>query len=122
MNRHRVILVLGLVVVVALAVGGMMWARQQAMRTYGSAAAQEEWDAWRKVAIDQAEGNGPVIRKVPRSAEPPALVLMRDHFGSCLGAALLAAVGLYGTFAVLLRGAFQTRIDPGAPDQPVRKQ
>lgn len=121
MNRHRVMLVLGLVLVVATVVGGMIWARQQAIRTYGSTAAQEEWDEWRQVAIDQAQGKGPVMRKAPKSAEPPALVLMRDHFGSCLGAALFAAVGLYGTFAVMLRGAFQTRIDPDGPDELGKK-
>jgi hypothetical protein len=52
-----------------------------------------------------AQGAGPVKRRVPGSLEPPALVLMRDHFAVCLGFALLLSTVLFGTFMFFVRGA-----------------
>ncbi|MFO0868804.1 MAG: hypothetical protein U0935_25340 [Pirellulales bacterium] len=108
MNRWTVGGWLGMVVVLGAVIGLMLVARRGALETYGTTAAQAEWDQWRQSAAEQAAAGGPVQRKVPRSAEPPALVLMRDHFGACLGAALVAALGVYGTFVLLLRGAFRS--------------
>ena len=48
---------------------------------------------------------GPVKRREPKSLEPPALVLMRDHFAVCLGLALLLSTVLFGTFMFFVRGA-----------------
>ena len=105
MSRAAIFGWLGLVLVVASVVAAMLWARAGAIRTYGTADAQAEWDDWREEAREQAASGGPVERKVPKSAEPPALVLIRDHFLACLGAALVAALGVYGTFFILLRGS-----------------
>ncbi len=105
MKRWNTLSLLGLVAVVIMCVSGMWFARQSALATFGSATAQAEWDEWRQEAADQSTSGGPVVRKVPKSSEPPALVLMRDHFGACVGAALVAVVGVYGTFILLLRGA-----------------
>lgn len=112
MSRPVVLWLSSLLVVIVLVVAGMNWARRQALATYGTASAQEEWESWRKAAAeqkaDQASAGLPAQRQIPKSMEPPALVLMRDHFGACLGAALVAAVGVYGVFVVLLRGALRT--------------
>lgn len=105
MSRVAILGWMGLVVVVASVAAAMLWARAGAIRTYGTADAQAEWDDWREEAREQAASGGPVERKVPKSVEPPALVLMRDHFLACLGAALVAALGVYGTFFILLRGS-----------------
>ncbi|MFO0905360.1 MAG: hypothetical protein U0939_20295 [Pirellulales bacterium] len=108
MSKRAVIGVAGLAVVIIAVVAGMLWARRAAIATYGTPAAQAEWEDWRREAAAQAESGGPVQRKVPRSEEPPALMLMRDHFVPCLGAALTAACGVYGTFILLLFGASST--------------
>jgi hypothetical protein len=87
----------------ALVIGGVFYARSQALLTYGSQEAQVQWDRWREDA--KAMAGSPVQRREPKSAEPPALVLMRDYFAVCLiGAVLLSSV-LFGTFMVLVRGA-----------------
>ena len=52
--------------------------------------------------------SGPVKRRVPKSAEPPALKLMRDHFGVCLGLSLVLSSVLFGTFMIFVRGAIAT--------------
>ena len=104
---------IGALVVVAVSVtAAMYWVRSEALRTYGSSTAQAEWNEWRSDAIKAAKERGPVIRQAPKSAEPPALVLMRDHFAACLGGALTAALGVSATFIVMLRGALATPSRP----------
>ena len=56
-----------------------------------------------------AEQPYPVKRRVPKSAEPPALVLMRDYFAVCLAIAVVLSSVLFGTFMVLVRGAMSSR-------------
>ena len=90
---------------VAAVVGAMLKVRSDVAAAYGTEAAQTEWDDWRQDAKKMASGAGPVKRREPKSAEPPALVLMRDHFFVCLGSALLLSTVLFGTFMIFIRGA-----------------
>jgi hypothetical protein len=91
--------------VLAAVVGALVKARRDVVRVYGTPAAQVEWDTWRTDAKKMAEHPAPVKRREPKSAEPPALVLMRDHFASCLGLAVLLSSVLFGTFMFFIRGA-----------------
>jgi hypothetical protein len=93
---------------VATVAGLLVRARGQLLATYGTESAQAEWNAWREDAKQMAEGLGPVKRREPKSREPPALVLMRDHFAVCLGFALLLSTVLFGTFMFFLRGAMSS--------------
>ena len=47
---------------------------------------------------------GPVRRRVPKSTEPPALVLMRDYFGVSLIGAVLFTTVLYWVIAWFVMG------------------
>jgi len=96
---------LAYVTTMALVAGGLAYGRAQLLATYGTAEAKAEWEEWRTQAKKLAKGAGPVKRRVPKSVEPPALVLMRDHFAVCLGFALLLSTVLFGTFMFFLRGA-----------------
>jgi len=89
--------------------GAMFWVRGNALAVYGTPEAQAEWDAWREDAKQLAEDSGPVKRRFPKSAQPPALVLMRDHFVACLGLALVLSTVLCGTLMLFVRGALTTR-------------
>ena len=91
--------------VMALVVAGLVYGRGQALATFGTEEAQAEWDTWRADAKDMALGAGPVKRREPQSHEPPALVLMRDYFATCLGLALVLSTVLFGTFMFFVRGA-----------------
>ena len=97
---------LAYVAILAIVIGGVFYGRAQAKMIYGSQAAQSEWESWREDTKKMAEGAGPVKRRVPKSAEPPALVLMRDHFAICLAGSVLLTSVLFGTFMVFIRGAF----------------
>jgi hypothetical protein len=110
---------LAYVAVLALVAGGIFYSRAQALATYGTLAAQDEWDQWRSDAKEMTTGAGPVKRREPKSLEPPALVLMRDHFTACLGLALVLSSVLFGTFMFFVRGALgdaAVRQEPRPPD------
>jgi hypothetical protein len=81
-------------------------ARPRLIESFGTATAQQDWDAFVQEARKQAAGEGPVARRVPRSAEPPALVLMRDYYATCLVATLLFGSLLFGVLMMLVRGVF----------------
>jgi hypothetical protein len=80
-------------------------ARRDVSAVYGTDQAQAEWDQWREDAKTMTDGNGPVSRREPRSAQPPVLLLMRDHFVVCLGLALVLSSVLFATFMFFIRGA-----------------
>lgn len=110
MNRRAKLISLIVYLLVVLAVVlGMTRVRSWARTTYGTVAAQEDWDTWREEAARQSGNDGavegPVKRRTPRSAKPPALVLMDDYFWVCLGFALLLSSVLYGTLVFMLVGA-----------------
>ena len=91
-----------------LIAGGVFYGRSRALAIYGSGEAQAQWDTWRADAKKMAEAPHPVKRRIPGSAEPPALVLMRDYFAICLGGSLVLSTVLFGTFMMLARGAMSS--------------
>lgn len=121
MSRFVVVACAGWVVMLSLLVTVFLFARQAAMTTYGSAETQAHWDAWRLEALEQSRGAGPVKRSVPKSDEPPALVLMRDYFGVSLGASLVLATSVYFSFAWFLRGALGLATDIPTPPSSAPK-
>jgi UPF0716 family protein affecting phage T7 exclusion len=92
-------------IVIAIVVGGVNYMRSVALAVYGTPQAQTEWDAWREDVKELEKQPYPVKRRMPKSAEPPALVLMRDYFGVCLTIAIVLSSVLFGTFMVLVKGA-----------------
>ena len=103
--QFSLVWLLAYITVISLVLGGLIYGRMQALATYGTEQAQSDWDQWRDEAKQMAEGTGPVQRRVPKSAEPPALVLMRDYFPICVIGSLLLTTVLFGTFMVFVRGA-----------------
>lgn len=65
---------------------------------------QTEWDRFRSDMRRQSGRDGPVQRKVPRSAEPPARVWLRDHFALAVAAWTLFAGVLGGVFCLFAVG------------------
>ena len=106
--RFRLIDLLAYIAVVAAVVAAMAFARSQALRNYATDEAQGQWEKWRQKAKEQEQGEGPVARRTPKSAEPPALVLMRDYFAVCLVIAVTLSSVLFVTFLALVRGALTT--------------
>jgi hypothetical protein len=62
--------------------------------------------------MERISKEGPVKRRVPASQEPPALRLMRDHFGVSLGAAIVFGTLLFVMVMGAVQGAFSADFEP----------
>ena len=63
-----------------------------------------DWEEWRDDVRQQQVQPSPVQRRVPQSSEPPALVMMRDHFVVSLFAAVVFSTMLYWVSAWFVIG------------------
>jgi hypothetical protein len=86
----------------ALALPPVLLARWRAERLVrlSDPAVQAEWTEFREAMKKQTDRSGPVQRKVPKSAEPPELVWLRDHFWLAV-AAWVVLGGVLGAFLAL---------------------
>ncbi len=111
-------------VLLCMLVGMLVVARQRSLKSESSITSQEDWQQWRAEAQRQQEGNGPVIRRVPGSSEPPSLILLRDHFATSLAILLVLSSALYFTIAIMVRGVFlgpSFRPDLAQDDEPAAR-
>ena len=103
---------IGLVVTVWLAAlvvpPVMLWrARADWLEQLDRPEAQSQWDAFRRDMRQQSDRDGPVQRKVPKSAEPPARVWLRDYFRLAVVAWVLFVGVLGGFFSLLVAGVLR---------------
>jgi hypothetical protein len=90
----------------ALVVGGLFYGRAAALRVYGTDAAASQWQTWRSdVEAAQKSPHPAVRRRIPKSTEPPALVLMRDYFPVVLAGSVVLSSVLFATLALFVAGA-----------------
>lgn len=90
--------------------------REQRLAAVGSQESRADWDAFRDDMRRQSGGEGPVQRKVPKSAEPPELVWLRDHVHLAVIAWVTLVGVLGGVLAALVIGV--ARGSSAAQDQP----
>jgi len=96
------------VAMIAGIVAGFYRARTWAQDTYLTEAEHKNWNKWRDDAKQQAEGDGPVKRRPPKSTAPPALVLTQDYFPQFLTIALILSTALFFTMTFMVRGALRS--------------
>lgn len=111
-RRSRVFLACCVVAwLAAVAVPPVAFLRYRAARLpeISSPAALEEWERFRRDMRAQSDRSGPVQRKVPRSAEPPELVWLRDYPAVAVTAWVVFVGLLGGVTTGMLRGAVATR-------------
>jgi hypothetical protein len=82
----------------------VVYARSRILAELDTPQARQEWNDWRERELAQASQGGPVHRRPPSSAEPPALVLMRDYFPVVMTAAVAFTSLLFGVSVFFLRG------------------
>ena len=68
--------------------------------------AQQHWDQWVETAREQADGDGPVQRRVPQSKNPPLSVLMDQYFVVCLLTSCVLATALFLTLVFMIQGSY----------------
>ena len=93
---------------IAIVVFGMFRARSYALAEFASPQAQEQWQAWRTAVQEQKIEHETVQRKVPKSAEPPTLVLLRDHFTVCFIAAVVLSSLMFASILLFARGVLNS--------------
>lgn len=96
----------------------LVW-RGQRLATLESPEAQANWDAFRADMRRQSGRDGPVQRKIPKSAEPPELVWLRDHVPLAVIAWVTLGGVLGGFLALLALGVARGR--SATEDQPARE-
>jgi hypothetical protein len=92
---------LAAVVLPPLGLAGWRTARLAELKGPG---VQADWDTFRDAMREQSGRTGPVQRKVPKSAEPPELVWLRDYFWLAVAAWVILGGTLGGFFALVVLG------------------
>lgn len=100
--------IIGYVAMLGLIVGSLDAAREWALSTMATPKSVDQWEAWREDVRRQQDDQTPVRRRIPKSAEPPTLVLMRDFYAATLGGAILFMSVLYWVTAWLAAGMLTT--------------
>lgn len=114
MDRAKWIAIVLYVIVMAGIVFGMNRAKRWAADNFSPAAAQQEWDSFRD-DVAQSNETSPVRRRVPKSNEPPALVLLRDYYGVCLAISLVLTTAVYATMTFFTLGVLKQNPTSGSP-------
>ncbi len=95
-------------------VGSLAEARRRTLAALDTPAAHADWQAWKAEAERAANRIGPVERRPPKSQEPPALILLRDHFAAVVLSSILIASCLYGFALLVFEGTRRSTKLPGA--------
>jgi hypothetical protein len=85
----------------------LLRARADWLEQWDRPEAQSQWDAFRHDMRQQSGRDGPVQRKVPKSAEPPIRVWLRDYFQLAVVAWVLFMGVLGGFFTLLVFGVLR---------------
>ncbi len=102
-----VIWLLAYVALIAAVIVSLVDARNHTLSQMDTPQVQAEWETWRQAVRDQPE-SAPVKRRVPKSSEPPLVVLLRDYFGVCLAAAVVFSSLLFGVISFMVRGVLRS--------------
>jgi len=108
MSRTRVgqlFWLLAYVATMALIVYTLLYVRSTQVQRLNSAQAKRDWQQWREGAKKDSAGDGPVRRRVPKSVDPPLLVLLTEHFAVLLVSSLVFGSVLFFVVLFLLHGA-----------------
>jgi hypothetical protein len=97
------------VVLVIAILAAMFKARVAVIDHLGTPNSLADWETWREDVRQQKDRSAPVERRIPKSPEPPALVMMRDHFAVSLTGILLFSSMLYWVLAWFIMGILSQR-------------
>jgi hypothetical protein len=107
--RWRWVWIVGYAAMTSVVVWTMFAARERAIEQISTPQSVAQWHAWREDVRQQQKRPGPVKRRVPKSTEPPALVLMRDYFSVSFVGALLFSTALYVVVAWFVTGVLTAK-------------
>ena len=85
----------GYLITMAAIVYGMISLRNKQLDGNHSASTQADWQEWRHEAERQSTGKGPVQRRVPKTLDPPIIILFSGNFAVILIFSLLFGSAFY---------------------------
>jgi hypothetical protein len=106
--RAAILWILAYLAVMTALVAGLVAVRRRALATFDTPEARQEWQVWKEKTADEQKAAGPVRRKVVRSQEPPALILLRDRFPAIVVTTVMLGSFLFAFLAFVGRGAFRS--------------
>lgn len=88
----------------------LLWhARRSVLSRLDDETGRDQWQEWKlKEEARSLEKKSPVERRPPTSNEPPAVILLRDHFAAIVVGCLAAGTVLFGFLTIAIRGALAT--------------
>jgi hypothetical protein len=104
-RAHGIWLAIYCVTIIAV-IGLVLQVRRTTLREMATPEAQAEWQEWRDAEPNRNRTAGPVRRRPPSTAEPPALVLLRDHFTVVICGSVLFSSLLFAAIMMAARGVF----------------
>lgn len=110
------VLIAGYMLLLGAIVWSLIAARKWALAELATPESIRQWEAWREDVRQQDKQSGPVRRRVPKTAEPPALVLMRDYFAVSLVGAVLFMTLLYWVISWFVYGILHSGTQSGFND------
>jgi hypothetical protein len=96
---------------------GLRQAREAVLARMGDEQTVAAWRDWAEETRRPIEPGQAVERRPVKSDEPPALILMRDHFGSVRLVSLLIGSFVFAFLTFLGVGIWRQSRDPRAPGQ-----
>lgn len=122
MGRSLLLLGCGYAVLVAAVVFSLNFARQRVLAELATPDEQASWNEWRAETQRLNREGGPMKRRPAKAAEPPLLILLRDHYGAALVSSVVTLTAFYWLMAFLIRGALNSPAPTGdvTPQEPAR--
>lgn len=114
-TRHWLWLVAWLMVMAAI-VASLWLVRRRMVERLSRPESLAQWRQWRAETERQRQSPGPVRRRTANSDEPPALVLLRDHFGAIVATSVLMGTFLFAFLAFVGRGIVRQRTGRTSPN------
>lgn len=106
LTRATILLLLAYLAVMALVVAGLLVVRQRTLATLDTPEARRQWQRWKEQTAHERRAADPVSRRPVKSDEPPALILLRDHFATIFAGTVTICSFMFAFLAFAARGAF----------------
>jgi hypothetical protein len=88
---------------------GLQYGRDMVVAQLGDPESVAAWREWAEETRRPTDADQPVERRPVKSDEPPALILMRDHFGSVRAVALVIGTFVFAFLGFLAHGIWSQR-------------
>ena len=109
LRTNRWLWLVAWLVVMAAIVASLWLLRRRTVERLNQPESIAQWRHWRAETERQSQSPGPVQRRTAKSDEPPALVLLRDHFGAIVATSILMGTFLFAFLAFVGRGILRQR-------------